>query len=210
MTVRRRRSDRSGRSKLHSPGRPDSARREELVRFWAAIATGRSSEDAARDAGVSPPVGSRWFRRSGGMPPSHLSQSAKPLSGRYLSFEEREEIALLRAQGRGIRHIACRLERAPSTISREVRRNGRPEAVAWTTEQRRRSGILIDPPKGRSQPRWQRMRRCGPLAPVGQPVPPTRLLSAHRKALHEAARVPPIDHRDNLRRATQGVNIARR
>ena len=54
MTVRRRRSDRSGRSKLHSPGRPDSARREELVRFWAAIATGRSSEDAARDAGVSP------------------------------------------------------------------------------------------------------------------------------------------------------------
>ena len=60
MTVRRRRSDRSGRSKLHSPGRPDSARREELVRFWAAIATGRSSEDAARDAGVSPPVGSRW------------------------------------------------------------------------------------------------------------------------------------------------------
>ena len=123
MTVRRRRSDRSGRSKLHSPGRPDSARREELVRFWAAIATGRSSEDAARDAGVSPPVGSRWFRRSGGMPPSHLSQSAKPLSGRCLSFEEREEIALLRAQGRGIRHIACRLERAPSTISREVRRN---------------------------------------------------------------------------------------
>ena len=123
MTVRRRRSDRSGRSKLHSPGRPDSARREELVRFWAAIATGRSSEDAARDAGVSPPVGSRWFRRSGGMPPSHLSQSAKPLSGRYLSFEEREEIALLRAQGIGIRHIACRLERAPSTISREVRRN---------------------------------------------------------------------------------------
>ena len=57
------------------------------------------------------------------MPPSHLSQSAKPLSGRYLSFEEREEIALLRAQGRGIRHIACPLERAPSTISREVRRN---------------------------------------------------------------------------------------
>ena len=116
MTVRRRRSDWSGRSKLHSPGRPDSARREELVRFWAAIATGRSSEDAARDAGVSPPVGSRWFRKSGGMPPSHLSQSAKPLSGRYLSFEEREEIALLRAQGRGIRHIACRLERPVPSI----------------------------------------------------------------------------------------------
>ncbi len=35
-------------------------------------------------------------------------------------------------------------------------------------------------------------------------VKPTRLRSAHRKALHEAARVPPIDYRDNLRRAAQG------
>ena len=176
MTVRRRRSDRSGRSKLHSPGRPDSARREELVRFWAAIATGRSSEDAARDAGVSPPVGSRWFRRSGGMPPSHLSQSAKPLSGRYLSFEEREEIALLRAQGRGIRHTACRLEREHRR--RSPARCGatrRPEAVAWTTEQRRRSGMLIDPPKGRSQPSWQRMRRCGAMCRIG-----LRVGSRHR------------------------------
>ncbi len=46
-----------------------------------------------------------------------------PLSGRYLSFEEREEIALLTAQGIGVREIARRLGRAPSTISRELRRN---------------------------------------------------------------------------------------
>jgi IS30 family transposase len=47
----------------------------------------------------------------------------KPLSGRYLCFEEREEIALLRAQGEGVREIARRLGRSPSTISRELRRN---------------------------------------------------------------------------------------
>jgi len=47
----------------------------------------------------------------------------KPLSGRYLCFEEREEIALLRAQDIGIREIARRLGRSPSTISRELRRN---------------------------------------------------------------------------------------
>ena len=35
----------------------------------------------------------------GGVPPTHLSQSLKPPSGRYLSFAEREEIAILRAQG---------------------------------------------------------------------------------------------------------------
>jgi IS30 family transposase len=44
-------------------------------------------------------------------------------SGRYLSFREREEIAVLRAQGTGVRSIARRLGRDPSTISRELRRN---------------------------------------------------------------------------------------
>jgi IS30 family transposase len=57
------------------------------------------------------------------MPSSTFAPSAKPLSGRYLSFAEREEIALLRAQGRKVREIARRLGRAPSTISRELRRN---------------------------------------------------------------------------------------
>jgi IS30 family transposase len=46
-----------------------------------------------------------------------------PLSGRYLSFAEREEIAILRARGCGVRAIARQLGRSPSTISRELRRN---------------------------------------------------------------------------------------
>jgi IS30 family transposase len=45
------------------------------------------------------------------------------VSGRYLSFVEREEMALLRAQGLGVREIARRLKRSASTISRELRRN---------------------------------------------------------------------------------------
>ena len=57
------------------------------------------------------------------MPPATLGPSAKPLSGRYLSFAEREEIALLRAQGCTVQDVAHRLERAASTISRELRRN---------------------------------------------------------------------------------------
>src|SRR3954463_12641162 len=123
MTVRKRRSDRSGRGALPSPGRPSVARREDHRHFWAAIAAGCSSEDAAVGAGVSPAVGARWFRRAGGMPPFHLAPAAKPLSGRYLSFAEREEIAIWRAQRQGVREIARRLARAPSTISRELRRN---------------------------------------------------------------------------------------
>src|SRR4029079_338889 len=113
-----RRSDRALRGKLRSPGRPGVARREDRRRFWASIAAGLSSEDAAMGVGVSQPVGFRWFREAGGMPPSHLWRSSKPLAGRYLSFAEREEIALLRAQGHGRREVARRLGRAAAAGSR--------------------------------------------------------------------------------------------
>src|ERR1700738_1355273 len=119
----RRRSDRALRDKLRSPGRPGMARREDRLRFWALIAAGRSSEDAAIGAGVSPPVGTRWFREAGGMPSSTFAPSSKPLSGRYLAFAERAEIALGVAQDFGVREIARRLGRAASTVSRELRRN---------------------------------------------------------------------------------------
>src|SRR3954453_4852483 len=116
VNARGRCPDRSGRGALRSPGRPSVARREDRRRFWAAFAAGRSSEDAAVDAGVSPVVGVRWFREAGGMPPSHLSRSSRPQSGRHLSFAEREEIAIRHAQGHGVREIARRLARAPSTL----------------------------------------------------------------------------------------------
>jgi IS30 family transposase len=119
----RRRSDRALRAKLGSPGRPGVARREERRRFWVLIAAGQSSEDAAVGVGVSQPVGGRWFREAGGMPPSTLAASSKPLSGRYLSFAEREELAILHAQSAGVREIARQMGRSASTISRELRRN---------------------------------------------------------------------------------------
>ncbi|CAL9453770.1 IS30 family transposase ISPa37 [Streptomyces sp. enrichment culture] len=108
----------TGRPAMRSPGRPP-VRRDVERAFWVKIAAGMSSEDAAVACGVSAPVGTRWFRERGGMPSIQLS----PPSGRYLSFAEREEIALLTAQGEGVREIARRLARSPSTVSRELRRN---------------------------------------------------------------------------------------
>src|SRR5918911_985397 len=118
-----------------SPGRPPVARREHRQRFWVAIARGLSSENAGVAAGVSPAVGTRWFREGGGMP----TLSRAPLSGRYLSFAEREELAILRAQDIGVRETARRLGRSPSTVSRELRRNaatrgGRLEYRATTAQ----------------------------------------------------------------------------
>ena len=108
----------TGRSAMKSPGRP-SLRRDVERLFWHEIAKGLTSEDAAIAVGASGAAGSRWFRERGGMP----TFMVVPVTGRYLSFEEREQIALLRVQGAGVREIARRLGRAPSTVSRELRRN---------------------------------------------------------------------------------------
>jgi IS30 family transposase len=108
--------------------------------FWRRIAEGCTSEDAAAVVGVSGPVGTRWFRHGGGMSPISLVQP----SGRYLCFAEREEIALLRVQGHGVREIARQVGRSPATISRELRRNAatrasqrgyRASVAQWKAEQ---------------------------------------------------------------------------
>ena len=91
---RRRAADRAIRPAMRSPGRPTVAHREDRQRFWKWIACGLQSEDAAVECGVSPAVGTRWFRETGGMSPITLA----PVSGRYLTLAEREEIALLKAQ----------------------------------------------------------------------------------------------------------------
>jgi hypothetical protein len=104
---------RSGRAKMKSPGRPPVLHRSGRRPFWEAIANGRSSEEAAHMAGGSQAVGTGWFRECGGMPPSHLPPSTPPPTGRYLSLNEREQIALLRAQHQGVREIARQLARSP-------------------------------------------------------------------------------------------------
>ena len=65
------------------------------------------------------------------MPPAMFRSSAKPLSGRYLSLTEREEIALLRVQGHSMQEIGCRLGRSAATISR-CGATQPPAAVGWS------------------------------------------------------------------------------
>ena len=64
--------------------------------------------------------GEEWFRRAGGV----VANGTAPVSGRYLSLAEREEISVGVAAGEPVRVIAARLGRAPATVSREIRRNG--------------------------------------------------------------------------------------
>jgi IS30 family transposase len=87
--------------------------------FWAAMARGEFITGAAAEAGTYRQKGRRWLRESGGVRP----RRGRDLLGRCLTFAEREEIAIARARGHGIRQIAHDLGRSPSTISRELARN---------------------------------------------------------------------------------------
>jgi IS30 family transposase len=86
---------------------------------------------AAREVGVSRTAGHNWSRgyktyRHGqvtGFVPALDRLAVREISGRFLSQDERIEIADLRLASLSIRQIADQLGRAPSTISRELRRN---------------------------------------------------------------------------------------
>ena len=157
------------------------AGRDERRRFWAAIAAGKASEVAAVEAGVPPAVGTRWFRKAGGMPPAMFGLSAKPLSGRYLSFMEREEIGLLRAQGQTIQEVARRIGRAASTISRELRRNAatrsggleyRATTAQWHAERAARRPKQAKLALNAALQAYVEERLAGAVvAPSGAPVP---------------------------------------
>ncbi|SFO61704.1 Helix-turn-helix domain-containing protein [Geodermatophilus obscurus] len=76
------------------------------------------------------------------------------MSARYLSLEERLQIADLHLAGASMRAIAARLGRAPSTISRELRRNGPVPAAGRAMRARyapyaahRRAGLRARRPK---------------------------------------------------------------
>ncbi len=98
------------------PGLPRPAR----VRFWEGVRSGLHVREAAVAAGVSHSVAEVWFGRAGGV----KANGPGPVSGRYLSVAEREEIAVGVAAGEPLRVIAARLRRHPATAGREVRRNG--------------------------------------------------------------------------------------
>jgi IS30 family transposase len=104
-----------------------------------------------------------------------------PLSGRYLSFAEREEIAILHAQQVGVCEIARRLCRSASTVSRELHRNGsrhvgavvyRATTAQWRAE-RRASRPKVSKLAANERLRgYVQERLAGTIArPDGEPVP---------------------------------------
>src|SRR3954453_10377610 len=94
-------------------------------------ARGWSVRAAAREVGVSRSAATNWTRgyktyRNGvevGFVPPLDRLAARKIITRYLAKDELIDIADLHRSGMSLRAIADQLSRAPSTISRELRRN---------------------------------------------------------------------------------------
>lgn len=89
-----------------------------------------------------------------------FSSSTKPLSRRDPSLAEREEIALLGAQGRSMQEIGRCVGQAVSTISRELRRNAATRSGDWSIGRQLPSGMRIDPPLGPNRPSLRSTQPC--------------------------------------------------
>jgi IS30 family transposase len=89
--------------------------------YWRLVQAGVGTVEACREVGIGRKTGYRWRAENGGLPPPRVAEPAR--SSRYLSLLERQRIATLRRDGLGVRAIAERIGRAPSTVSRELRRN---------------------------------------------------------------------------------------
>src|SRR5260370_25343090 len=148
--------------------------RETRRLFWRLISEGRSRLAAARELGLSHHTGQRWFRQGGGVASSHVHARA---SGRYLSLAEREEIFAGVERGHSIRLIAKNLDRAPSTVLRELRRNMRQQY-------RTRSRLESRPGRHRTAPWDYRPRAAQRGADLRATRPKPALLETNRR-LHD-------------------------
>src|SRR4051812_14752468 len=177
---------------MRSPGRPEPSRAVQRE-FWRLIASGVTTVQSAEGVGVSAPVGIRWFRHAGGMAPLSLDEP----SGRYLSFAEREEIALLKAQGKGVREIARTIGRDPGTVSRELRRNaatrgGKPVYRAVVAQWKAQQAAKRPKTGQRS---WYAMTGCASTCKTGSPgtsVDPTARSSRGPRRRRGKGRTSPI------------------
>ena len=109
-------------------GRPVMPRAVERV-FWRGLRSGVGLEEASFVAGVSVRRGRKWLAEGGGVPMIELGDP----SDRYLSMNEREEIAVGLAAKLSQAEIARRLGRDPATISRTVSPAAKRNCHAFTS-----------------------------------------------------------------------------
>ena len=122
---------------------------EAVDQIWLRLRSGKAAKPTARELGLSTGTVRAYLVRCGGIRPSPRCRAQ-----RRLTMAEREEISRGLAAGCSVRSIAAGLGRAPSTVSREVARNGGPrryraaraDQLAWARATRPKSCKLAGNP----------------------------------------------------------------
>jgi IS30 family transposase len=109
-----------------SSGCPLPPRRDYQRQFWRSIRAGLSVEEASACLGIESRTGRRWVRKAGGVPPVSL---VEPVRTRTLNIAEREKILTGITVNLSIRAIAASIDRAPSTVSRELAQHMRHKYI---------------------------------------------------------------------------------
>jgi len=125
----------------------------ERIVVWDRWQAGDAYRLIGRDLGRSAASIRAFVESWGGVRPEPRSRSE-----RHLSLQEREEISRGVAAGDSLRMVAARLGRAPSTISRELVRNGgrvgyrahRADRTAWRRARRPKPSKLAENPELRT------------------------------------------------------------
>lgn len=112
---------------------------EDKEKLWAGWHAGLSNHKIAKLVGIKPVSVFLFLEKFGGIEPVVKTRRAQ-----FLSSDEREEISRGIASGQSIRSIAQSMGRSPSTVSREITRNGgakkyraaRAEKMAWVRAKR--------------------------------------------------------------------------
>ena len=128
--------------------------------YWRLILGGVGTVDACRRVGITRKTGYRWRAERGGLPPVRVAEAVR--GRRYLSRFERQRIATLSAHGLAVREIGRRLERSPSTVSRELRRNRSPH-----------DGGIHDSDLAHARARERASRRRSPRLPLTMSCAPS-------------------------------------
>ena len=93
--------------------------------FFVLLRQGVSSHAAALSVGVSPSCGSLWFIDAGS-----VKFIDTPISSRYLSQDDRIEIADGLQAGEPVKQIAARIGTSYQSVDREINRGRKPNGVS--------------------------------------------------------------------------------
>ena len=170
--------------------KPQGARKlvHEREAYFRLMDQGLSNKEACKRVGVHERTGTEW--RNGRLPspghprerrPARAAQAPAPGPSRFLTEDERIHIADRLRENAGIRQIAAELGRAPSTVSREVRRNAHPQSGDYRPHAAQRRADARRP-----RPKLSKIGSCPRLrdyiqARLGRKWSPEQICHALRK-----------------------------